>query len=224
VSTEERRQRLESDLQSLNELKEASTIFDFESSGEPPDTYVLVFRGRGIRRDRTAENGVADVDEHRCELRLPHGYPDKPPTLRWNTPTYHPNVTYSGFVALRDLGLPWEKDLGLDAVCERLWDVARFAHIDLENAANFNAKNWITDECTAELPTDDRPLRDTKASAGGNVIRYQRRGEGGVKTPPVVKAAEPADPSEGVFFIGEDHGKSTRAANDGDGIVFLGDD
>ena len=82
-------------------------------------------------------------------------------------------------------------------MCERLWDVARLAYMNLDDAANYSAKTWFEDECQIQLPVDPRPLRDKNAPAGSNVIRYQRKGAGGATR------AEPG-PGQDVFFIGED--------------------
>lgn len=225
MSKQQRQERLLEDLKHLEALRDASTIFDFVSHGDPPDRYTLTFRGRGIRRDRTADDGVQFVDEHRCEIRLSYAYPERPPDLRWITPTYHPNVTFSGFISLRDLGLPWERDLSLDVVCERLWDVARMAYVDLDNASNFNAKNWLLHECRVSLPADNRPLRDAPGPGTGNIVRYERRGQR-VALPQPTAAEE-------VFFIGDETTPGPAAPlssrrrpddNSDDGIFFIGDE
>ena len=45
-------------------------------------------------------------------------------------------------IRLSDVGMAWDKDLELTALCERLWDMARYAFVDLDKAANFSARNW----------------------------------------------------------------------------------
>lgn len=197
MTREKRQDRLAAELECLRALKKTSTIFDFESVGETPDRYTIIFRGKGIAQDTSSEADVQFVDLHRIELRLPYSFPQRPPDIRWTTPLLHPNVSFSGFINVKDIGLPWEKDLGLDVVCERLWDVARLAHMNLDNAANYSAKNWFEDECDMQLPVDPRPLRDKTAPAGSNVIRYERKAARGVKLPD-------AAPAKDVFFIGED--------------------
>lgn len=219
-----RTQRLIADLNALRALKEASTIFDFQCSGDPPDRYTVILHGRGIHRDTSPRAEVEVVELHRCELRLPYSYPKRPPDLRWLTPIFHPNVSFSGFITLRDLGLPWDDALGLDVVCERLWDVARLAYMNLDKATNYSAKNWFERDCELQLPVDPRPLRDTQAPSASNVVRYQRR------------SAAPAPPGEqratDVFFIGEDtptpamppRPRTRRARSDGDDIFYIGDE
>ncbi len=194
---DDRQQRLMAELELLRALKKTSSIFDFEASGEAPDRYELIFRGNGIARDTSADAEIETVALHKVELRLPYSFPKRPPDIRWTTPILHPNVSFSGFINVKDIGLPWESDLGLDVLCERLWDVARLAYVNLDKAANYSAKNWLEDDCDVDLPVDRRALRDTAAPSGSNVIRYQRKGVRSVDT---LKPAAGQD----VFFIGED--------------------
>ncbi|MEO8496419.1 MAG: ubiquitin-conjugating enzyme E2 [Planctomycetota bacterium] len=226
--TDDRQQRLIAELEALRALKKTSTIFDFEASGEAPDRYMILFRGKGIARDTSADAEIETVELHKVELRLPYSYPERSPDIRWTTPILHPNVSYSGFINLKDIGLPWEDELGLDVVCERLWDVARLAYMNLDNAANYSAKNWFEDDCQIPLPVDPRPLRDKHAPAGSNVIRYQRKGTSGAM------AREPR-PGQDVFFIGEDTPTPElpkpprrmpvrRPPPDDSDVLFIGDD
>lgn len=201
-----RTQRILDDIKALEALREASSIFDFvQGDGDPPKQFTLIFHGKGLKRDRTQESERAEVEEHRCELRLGYGYPEQPPELRWITPIYHPNITYSGFVQLKCLGLPWEKAIGLDVVCERVWDAARLAYFDLKQAVNYNAKDWLESQLSElTLPVDPRPLRDGPAeniNAGSNVVRYNRVGHRNrqLELPPEVELAARPD----VFFVEE---------------------
>lgn len=195
--TDARHQRLIAELEALRALKKTSSIFGFEAAGEAPDRYTILFRGKGIARGTSADAEIETIELHKVDLRLPYSFPERSPDIRWTTPILHPNVSYSGFINVKDIGLPWEQDLGLDVVCERLWDVARLAYMNLDNATNYSAKNWFEDECPLQLPVDPRPLRDKPAPAGSNVIRYQRKGANGILLP------EPAA-GQDVFFIGED--------------------
>ncbi|MCA9123178.1 MAG: hypothetical protein H6822_00200 [Planctomycetaceae bacterium] len=225
---DDREQRLIAELEALRALKKSSTIFDFEASGETPDRYMILFRGKGITRDTSANAEIDTVELHKVEIRLPYSYPQRSPDIRWTTPILHPNVSFSGFINVKDIGLPWAQDLGLDVVCERLWDVARLAYMNLDSAANYSAKNWFEDECTIELPVDPRPLRNKNAPVGSNVIRYQRRGTS--RTPVV----EP-QPGQDVFYIGEEtptpvlpkpvrRMPSRRPPPNDDDVIYIGDE
>ena len=109
-------------------------------------------------------------------MRLPFGYPAHAPGPAVGHAILHPNVSFSGFIHVRDLGLPWDDTVTLDVVCERLWDTARLAYVNLDRTTNFSARNWLEGQHTIALPTDARPLRDLAPPGGKNVVRYQRRG------------------------------------------------
>jgi len=224
VEDQDREDRLRSDLETLTKLRECSSIFSFEAAGDPPDRYLLTLRGRGIARAVSPRAPVQFIEEHEIDVRLPYAYPKLPPDIRWITPILHPNVSFSGFIQLRDVGLPWDDSVTLDAVCERLWDVARMAYCNLERATNFSAKSWMEEPGRIALPVDPRALRDKMPPSGVNVIRYQRRG---APLPPA-----PAAENE-VLYIGEDTPvpplpqERYRAPNHNrgdDDILFIGDD
>jgi hypothetical protein len=156
----------------LEVLKASSSVFDFLSEADAPDRFALLFRGRGLYRD-PRDGRIAEVFEHRCDVRLTAAYPDRPPEIRWQTPLLHPNISFSGFIRLSDVGLPWSDCLGLDVLCERLWDVARLAYFDLDKWTNFTARQWLETQSDYTLPLDPRPLRDRIVAGCGNVFRYQ---------------------------------------------------
>ncbi len=226
MTQQARHERLAVELEAMRALKKASNILDFECTGEPPDRYSITLHGKGISRDTSPRADVELVERHKIDLRLPYSYPRRPPDIRWITPIFHPNISFSGFINLKDVGLPWDQDLGLDVVCERLWDVARSQFMDLDKATNYAAKNWFEDELTLQLPVDHRVLRDRSAPQGGNVIRYQRRGDQRLSLPAARDAAE-------VFFIGEDTPTPTLPIRTGplrrhslgnDDVLYIGDD
>jgi ubiquitin-protein ligase len=181
LNQQTREARLKADRELLAALQAASTIFTCEPSGEPPDRYTLTFRGKGLARDASAQSDVVVVELHQIDLRMPYSYPTSPPDIRWLTPIWHPNVSFSGFVNLADIGLVWTKEVPLDVVCQRLWDVARGEFRNEGKATNYAAKNWFEKECEIPLPVDRRQLRDKTTATGSNVVRYQRRSGQGVQ-------------------------------------------
>ena len=90
--------RLNADRELLAALDAASSIFSMEMTGEPPDRYTLTFRGKGLGRDASASSDVTLIELHQIDLRMPYSYPASPPDIRWITPLWHPNVSFSGFV------------------------------------------------------------------------------------------------------------------------------
>lgn len=183
MDASQRAARLNADRELLAALDAASTIFSCEATGQPPDRYTLVFRGKGLGRDAAAGSDVSVIELHQIDLRMPYSYPAMPPDIRWITPLWHPNVSFSGFVNPADIGLVWTSEVPLDLVCERLWDVARGQFINPVKATNYAAKNWYDKECSYALPLDPRPLRDgpAEARAASNIVRYQRRAGQGVQ-------------------------------------------
>ena len=221
---ETRDDRLQADLQALQDLKENSSLFDFESTGDPPDRYTIVFRGKGLARNSSSNSDVEVTELHRCDIRLPYSYPERAPDVRWLTPIFHPNISFSGFINMKEIGMPWDKGLTLDVVCERLWDVARLSYMNLDKATNYAAKSYFESDNAIKLPVDSRLLRGGATPAGSNVIHYERRGGAGVKLPD----ARPS--SADVLFIGDDaakppvHAKPTRppvVRRDDDDILFI---
>lgn len=218
MDRQSRQDRLKQDLEALKALHQASPILDFTAEGSPPNRYTITFHGRGICRPLKAGASVEVVDEHRCEIRLPYAYPKRPPQVRWATPIFHPNVSFSGFISLRDIGLPWDSSVGLDVVCERLWDVARLSFMNLDRATNHGAKTYFLEQTELRLPIDDRPLRGVVFPSQTNLVRYERRGD----KPPALPAGEstslptsgpiaaappelpPELPPADVLFIGEE--------------------
>jgi hypothetical protein len=179
-----RQSRLRTDHELLTALGTASTIFSFEATGDPSERYVLAFRGKGLARVPESPSDIGPVDLHQIELRMPYSYPMSPPDIRWVTPIWHPNVSFSGFINLGDIGITWSKELTLDVVVERLWDVARAAYINSDRATNFAAKSWFEKQNEFDLPLDRRPLRDRVAPIPTNVIRYERQAGEGVQLSP----------------------------------------
>ena len=183
MSNSERDERLVAELEAMQALKQESDLFDFEALGEPPNKYVVTFRGRGVSRGLMTGDEPETIELHRCELRLSYSYPNRPPDIRWLTPIFHPNISFSGTIRLDDVGLPWDKNVSLDVVCERIWDMARLAYVNLDKASNYSAKKWLEGGPGIALPTDSRSLRGGTSGGESNVVRYERSGGGQVAWP-----------------------------------------
>ena len=219
----QRTARLQEDQALLQALAANNSILRVESQGEPADRYVLTFRGKGLARDVSQSGEVSVVELHQVELRLPYAYPASPPDIRWLTPLLHPNVSFSGFVNMNDMGLPWTPDVGLDVIVERLWDIARSAYLNLDRATNYSAKNWYEDECKFQLPVDMRPLRGAAHTSPSNIVRYSHRSGEGVRWNSPTAAGE-------VLFIDENTTPSSaaalpqrrRPAPGGDDVFYIG--
>jgi hypothetical protein len=192
-----------------------------EAFGEPVDRYILMFRGKGVARDVSRSGEVIVVEFHQVEIRFPYTYPASPPDIRWLTPLLHPNISFSGFVNLNEIGLPWTPDVGIDVIAERLWDIARSAYVNLDRVTNYSAKNWYEDQQQIAFPVDNRPLRGGLEGAT-NIIRYLHRSGEGIRWTQTTAAGE-------VLFIDENTPipalpsvqRPRAAGNDGE-VLYIG--
>lgn len=219
MPSDDRSKRLAAELKVMRALAQQSSILEFETKGDPPEEYKVTLRGKGLSRTSTYGGDVQCVDVHELQIRLGYTYPRRPPEVRWLTPIFHPNVSTIGYVQLEDCGLQWVEKMTLDVVCERLWDLARGAYVNVEKSMNYSARKWYSEKCDIALPVDHRPLRDRGGPPPGNVIRY-RRGPAG---------KEPA-PGE-ILYIGEDTSRPPprpkprpRRRKDEDDILYIGDE
>ena len=181
-----RMRRLKADLEALKTLKENSSILDFQAVGDPPERYLLTFKGKGLMR-RGEADPVEIAEVHRVEIRLGIDYPRSRPDLQWLTSIYHPNISAVGAVCLGGYSTNWVPSLGLAELCEMLWDMVRYENYDPKSAYNYAAGRWSETQTQFELPIDRRPLRDRLAKiAGDNIIQFREAKE----APPIVKPPE----------------------------------
>lgn len=212
--------RLRADRDALAGLAAQSNIFSYTAQGDPPEEFRLVFAGRGLSRDGSSSGPPTILERHEVELRLPFSYPERPPDVRWLTPLLHPNVSFSGFVNLKELELAWDQGIGLDQVVERLWDLCRLAYANPAAASNWSAKNWLETQTEIALPVDPRPLRDKSGAAGANTIKYVR-----------ASPLRPAPASDEVLYIGDDTPAAgpgappppPRRRPDDEDVLYIGD-
>ena len=158
-----RLRRLRSDLAALEKLKAESSVFDFRSTGRPPQAYNVSFLGQSLARDR---GKVGVRDHHEVEIKLGASYPRTMPEIRWLTPIYHPNISEIGMVCLGAYGTHWVPSLALDELCVMLWDMARYQNYDIRSPYNREAAQWAANQSTFRFPMDPRPLRDARAALG----------------------------------------------------------
>jgi ubiquitin-protein ligase len=171
---EEQSKRLVAEHEVMRSLAKQGSILEFETVGDPPTEYKVKLHGKGITRGSSFGGEVEYGDTHEFEIRLGYSYPDRPPDIRFLTPIFHPNISSSGYVRPEECGLDWAKEMTLDVVCERLWDLVRGAYVDVEKGGNYSAKRWFAEQKKVALPVDNRPLRDRGAPTAANVIRYER--------------------------------------------------
>lgn len=155
--------RLRSDAAALEQLAAESSILRFRGTGKPAQRYQIEFLGRSLSR----ESGKVRVrDRHEVEIKLGSSYPRTMPEIRWVTPIYHPNISEIGLVCLGGYGTHWVPSLHLDALCEMLWDMARYYNYDIRSPYNRDAALWAANQTTFTFPIDARSLRDRRVALG----------------------------------------------------------
>lgn len=207
-----REQRIAREIELLERLKRGSAIFDFHLPGNASELFMVTFNGKGIiarfadstsgesqgQGDSNAEEtdleGVIN-DIHRIQITLPEDFPASAPEIRWQSGLLHPNVSFSGFVDLDELGLPWQPEMTLDVVCDRLWDANRMAYVNLPSATNHTARKWFEEDCAFTVPVDARPLRNRALARPQNIVSYRRIGK--PESPPLAPQAE-------LMYIGDE--------------------
>jgi hypothetical protein len=158
--------RLRNDLAALEALRAESTILDFTATGDPPESYVVRFAGRGAWKPNNGEVAIREL--HEVEIRLGASYPRMMPELNWKTPIFHPNISGNGAVCLGGYGAHWVPSLNLDELCEMLWDMTRYQNYDVESPYNRAAAQWARTQSSFRLPLDSRPIRDKRAGVAAS--------------------------------------------------------
>jgi ubiquitin-protein ligase len=198
-----RHERLVRDRQGLTDLTASSTILTWQADGESLDGYTLTFAGKGLVRESEAAAPYI-AEWHVCTLRLPFSYPQAAPDIQWRTALFHPNISFGGLMTLDDVGLPWHEQIGLDVVCERLWDAVRLAYVHPQRIINQAAHHHLR-HADWNLPLDERPLRDCAARQVRNIVRYRRKQT-------VNLSSDAAGPS------------GSGGTQDSNGILYIGDE
>ncbi len=199
-----RTRRLRADAEALKLLRENSSILDYQVFGDPPERYLLTFKGKGLIR-KAESDPVEVADLHRVEIRLGIDYPRSRPDLQWLTSIYHPNISAVGAVCLGGYSTNWVPSLGLSELSEMLWDMVRYSNYDPKSAYNYAAGRWSETQRQFDFPIDPRTIRDKVARIeGNNVISLNLKGKEAPppaparEAPPIVKP-----PEEDILIIDE---------------------
>lgn len=158
-----RLRRLRSDYRAMQKLRAESSIIDFVAPGDPPETYLVRFFGKGLYRPGNADGAVLIHEHHEVSIQLGASYPRMIPELSWKTPIFHPNISASGIVCLGGYGTHWVPSVSLAELCNMLWDMIRYKNFDVESPYNREAANWTKEQLHYQMPLDQRPLRDRLA-------------------------------------------------------------
>jgi len=148
--------RMKNDYEEMLRLKAESSIIDFETAGNPPFKYSLVFHCAGMRLDDLGKPAI--IQEHRCQLMLGAQYPSQPPDVTWLTPIFHPNIKLQ---AVCHSG-QWAPSWSLAEFVSELADMARYAKYNLQSPLDTRAADWARRNLNV-FPLDARPIRDKVA-------------------------------------------------------------
>ncbi len=173
-----RTRRMEEEADRLQSLAKESSILEVEVMGDPPNKFILTFKGRTLAFDGHGETveGTIEVPEQKVEINVGLEYPRQPPTMHWLTPIAHPNIFGAGTICLPQYGMDWAPNVYLTDVAEVLWDMARFA---IQNPRSAGAGGPHAVEFWGQVgdkfgyPTDPRPLRDLVlgTNEGSSMVR-----------------------------------------------------
>lgn len=214
-----RTRRLEADFRAIQQLAAESSIFEFQSHGSIPESYRFGFHGPGTWK--TQRRTVAIREYHEIVVELGAAYPRLMPSINWQTPVFHPNVSSSGIVCLGGYGTNWVPSLKLDELCVMLWDMIRYENYDIQSPYNREAALWTRDQMDFRLPLDKRALRNRVASDLSGVVTAETTNS--VKRPPIMVESSRSGVGNGSNRNGyrEFETDSDAARGEQDEITFL---
>ena len=210
-----RNRRLKADFEAIKQLDQQSSILSFESKRNPPEKYLLTFRGLGVWRMQSGEIALRDV--HQVAIELAAAYPRLIPNMAWKTPIFHPNISSSGVICLGGYGTNWVPSLTLDELCGMLWDMIRYKNFDTESPYNKDAAIWAKTTTQFDFPLDHRPIRDLVSGDSKTASAAPVRN---VAPPPVVSKPRWRKRSESTLSISTDIPIDQSASED-DGIQIV---
>jgi ubiquitin-protein ligase len=179
--------RLARELEELKSMRDNSTIFDFEAIGDPPEKYIITFKGNTLvptdkekmfPSEEGDKYGAVVGGPQQVELTLSGEYPRRQPNIRWLTPIIHPNIWGHGTVCLGNYAGQWTPHFRLVDMVEILWDMARLAVLNPRSAGTGARKVEELYQrlySTYGFPVDKRPLRNKEFgnNEGSSIVRPQ---------------------------------------------------
>jgi ubiquitin-protein ligase len=153
-----RERRLAADYRSISQLLSESTILQADAKGNPPQHYRFRFHGWGVGLDTRGD--IVAFETHEVVVELGAAYPRLMPSLIWQSPIFHPNISSNGIVCLGGYGTHWVPSLTLSELCTMLWDIIRYKNFNNDSPYNREAANWARTQTQFGFPLDLRPLRN----------------------------------------------------------------
>ena len=205
-----RTRRLNSDHEKMIEIQSRSDFITFETpnqtSGMPPETYVITYRCKGISGIESNRNPVYS-EEHKVEVYLHAGYPNQAPKFKWLTPIWHPNIEHKEPFRVCIDNTWWAPGRGLHTVATMLGEMVQYKNyhpydtppypIDREAAQwamEAEQHGWIG----PDHPVDDRELlRPQRIKNSSSVTPTPAPTQGGSANNPETKPTNSAVESSG---------------------------
>jgi len=151
-----RTKRLLADHIRMLDLDNRSELIKLSWSGNPPERYVVTYRCKGLvwMPDHSAPS-VSSY--HQMEVYLHRNYPRLPPSLRWLTPIFHPNIlspNRNGGVCIGG----WTPSETLADLCLRIGEMVQYRNYSIDDPLDTSAAEWVAMNRHL-LPVDARPLQ-----------------------------------------------------------------
>jgi ubiquitin-protein ligase len=151
-SSNPRLDRLRDEQQRLLGLKNASDHVKVAAVDElpsrPPERYKIAFLCRGIIGIDNSQNPIYG-NEHEVEIYCDDEFPGNVPTLRWNTPIWHPNIQHTEPKHVCVNKGEWMGSTGLDDLCQQMFEMVQYRNYHAQNIPPYpldtEAAKWVRD-------------------------------------------------------------------------------
>ncbi len=144
MGSDPHRNRLSADYDKLLEIQANSSLVQIlETSGIPPEKYVILLKCKGITRlDPTGAPIYSEA--HRLSVELPPTYPRNIPVLRMLTPVWHPNInSEQGWICLGHEGeRGYAPSMSLPDLVVMIIQMIRYENYSREFYLNQKAFEW----------------------------------------------------------------------------------
>lgn len=173
--------RLRSDYEGMKALRDQAALIDFESDGNPPDLYRVIYRCKGMTTGPKGE--VLGSELHRLEIALHADYPLRAPSLKQLTPVFHPNFAPAPNAAICIDAAKWTPAETLPDLVLRFFDMITYRLYNSSHPYNLKAVAWAKENPSA-LPVERRGWAKETGAGAADVK---------IVTPPPAAPAGPSD-------------------------------
>jgi ubiquitin-protein ligase len=150
--------RLMADAQQMRRAFADSPLIGLRQTiGEPPETYQIEYRVRGLQRKKGG--GTVGRDHHIAEIQLTSEYPRLAPICKMLTPIFHPNMDPATIC----IGDHWTAGERLVDLVARIGEMIAYQAYNIRSPLDGEAAMWA-DLHQKELPVDNRSLQPGETS------------------------------------------------------------